>query len=164
MHGLTAEEAEILKLLENYGCLKELQVFQYFKSEKIEMYLGFLHSKGLIKRQDGLISLRGIHPDANILKAFEVLLLFKAELQNHWPATYPFAIYFMKKNKPYDVVVIPAGSESALSAIITRSYAERVIAVIESKEQIDLIEIEKPVLFLIPGDPPKLYEKTVSQE
>lgn len=164
MHGLTVEETEVLKLLEDYGCLKESHIFQYFKNEKTGKYLDFLHRKGLIKRQDGLVSLRGVHSDANTIKAFEVLIHFKDELQDHWPATYPFTIYFMKKNKPYDVVVIPPGSELVLSAVITRSYAERVIAVIESMEQIDRIEIEKPVLFFIPDNPPKLYEKTVPQE
>lgn len=160
MHGLTAEETEILKLLESYGFLKELQIHKYFKSEKTEKCLGFLYSKGLITRYDGFAALRGVQSDPSAIKAFEVLLYYRDEIDTHWPATYPFTIFFMKGGKHYDVAVIPPGNETILSAVINRSYAERVIAVIDSKEQINEIEIEKPVLFFIPGDHPRLYEKT----
>lgn len=164
MHGLTADEVEIIKVLENYGYLKEDQIIKYFKSEKTEKCLGFLYSKGLITRRDGFVALRGVSSDPSAIKAFDVLLYFRDEIETHWPATYPFTIYFMKAGKHYDVAVIPPGSETVICAVINRSCAERVIAVIDSEEQIDEIEIEKPVLFFIPGDPPKLYEKSAAQE
>ncbi|NJD02369.1 MAG: hypothetical protein FIA99_07205 [Ruminiclostridium sp.] len=160
MHGLTADEVEILKVLENYGYLKEDQIKKYFKNEKTEKHLGFLYSKGLITRRDGFAALRGVPADPSVIKAFEVLLYYRDEIETHWPATYPFTIYFMRGGKHYDVAVIPPGSETIMCTVINRSYAERVIAVIDSEEQIDEIEIEKPVLFFIPGDPPRLYEKT----
>ena len=164
MHGLTSEETEILKLLESYGCLKESQIQKYFKNEKTDMRLGFLHNKGLITRKDGDAALRGLSCNVDSQRAFEVLLHFRDELQDHRPVSYPFILYFMKNNKPYDVAVISRGSEAVLSAVINRSFAERVVAVIESKEQISELEIEKPVLFFIPDDPPKLYEKSEPQE
>ena len=164
MHGLTTEETDILKLLENYGCLKESQIHKYYNKDKTDLVLGFLYKKGLITRKDGAVALRGLSCNEDIQKAFEVLLHFRDELQDHWPVAYPFVLYFMKNNKPYDVAVVVPGNEAVLSAVINRSFAQRVIAVIENKEQISELEIEKPVLFFIPGNPPKLYEKSQPQE
>lgn len=164
MHGMLKEELEILKLLENYPCLKEEQIIKYYDNSKTGIYLNFLQSKGLIVKKDGLALLRGSPENADFLKAFEVLLYYKAEINNHWPVGYPFTIYFMRNNMHYDIAVAKAGDEESLSAVINRSASQKVIIVIEDVEQINLLPVEKPVLYFIPGEPPRLYSKLPDRE
>lgn len=159
MHGILPEEEKILKLIEDYNCLLEEQLLRYFEDTKTEMYIRFLCSKGLAKRQNGLVVLSGFRGDTAVVKAFEVILYYRNEIQNHWPSQPPYEIYFMKGDRHYDIAVIKPGEEIVKSAQINRSTAERVIAVIDNKDQIEAMEIEKPVLFFIPGTPPRLFEK-----
>ena len=164
MHGILPEEEKILKLLEDYNCLTEEQLLRYFEDSKTEMYIRFLCSKGLAKRQDSLIVLNGFRGGTSITRAFEVILYYHSEIQNHWPSQPPYEIYFMKGNRHYDIAVIKPGEEIAKSAQINRTTAERVIAVIDDKDQVNATEIEKPVLFFIPGTPPRLFEKAGNPE
>lgn len=160
MHGILPGELEILKLLEDYGSLKEEQVLRYFACEKTGTYLEFLKRKGLITINGNIAALRGVQTSTAIIKAFEVILYYKNDMQEHHPSGPLFTLFFKKGGRFYDVAVIEPGNEAFMSAAINPSSAERVIAVIDSKEQIPAIEIEKLVLFFIPGNPPRLYEKS----
>lgn len=60
---------------------------------------------------------------------------------------FPFQISFYMNDKVFDVAVIEEGEEAMMSAAINRTYAERVIAVVQNIESIKQIRIDKPIRF-----------------
>jgi hypothetical protein len=159
MHGMIPEELAILRLLEDYGSLCKEQISRYFNNDRTDMYLEFLRRKALISLDKNMAILRNTRPSDSAIKAFEVLIHFKDDIREHHPASSPYTLFYIRGNRLYDVAVINPGDESNMSTAINQTNSERVVAVIEKKEQIDEIRIDKPVLFFIPGNPPKLYEK-----
>jgi hypothetical protein len=98
-------------------------------------------------RQDGEVYYLGTKPDSKMIKALEVLVHFKKKVNWHMHGDFPFQISFYMNDKVFDVAVIEEGEEAMMSAAINRTYAERVIAVIDREENISRIKINKPVRY-----------------
>ena len=98
-------------------------------------------------RQDGEIYYLGSKPDYRMIKALEVLVHFRKRVSWHMRGDFPYQISFYMNDKVFDVAVIEEGEEAMMSAAINRTYAERVIAVVQNIESIKQIRIDKPIRF-----------------
>lgn len=87
----------------------------------------------------------GTKPDSRMIMALEVLVYFKKKVKWHVRGNYPYCISFYMNNKVFDVVVIMEGEEAMMSALINRTIAERVIAVVEKADSIRNLGINKPI-------------------
>lgn len=160
MYGIRPEEQQVLDLLLMYGPLPENQLKRYFDRINTGMLLHYLEQKRLIRHKNEYIIPEMTNTGINleVIKAFEVILLFKDRISFHCPADPPFAISYMKDQKSYDIAVITEISPKNKCHGVDVSQSKRVVFVTDNIEQASKITTTKEAGICILHPEIKLFE------
>lgn len=160
MYGIRPEEQQILDLLLMYGPLPKKQLIRYFDRNDTSMLLHCLERKRFIRHMDEYILPEMTHTEVNqeIIKALEVILLFKDRISFHCPADPPFAISYMKDQKNYDIAVITEISPENKCREVDASQSKRVVFVADTIEQAGKISTTKEAGICVLQPEIKLFE------
>lgn len=117
---LMQDEQYVIKWLSQYGALKHRQVVQLLNkpdavAEKIIRNLKRWNY--ITDLPDGYLSTDPTYePDKKVIEAMWVLLKYRYEVapMEHFPATYPSQIFFLKQQTGYEIVVLGPGEEHLL--------------------------------------------------
>ena len=154
---LLQEEKYLLKWLSQYGAMTRAQAIKMLRkpeektAEKIirnlvrEQRIAEL-CKGEILAMDELCKVNN-----KTVIALWVMLQFidKVNPFDHYPATHPSQLFFLKENVGYEVVVLFEGEES-LAMLLPRSSANKFIIVVENVGMIARVSLpNKPCVFAI---------------
>lgn len=117
---LMQDEQYVIKWLSQYGALKHRQVVQLLNkpdgvAEKIVHNLKRWNY--ITDIPDGYLSIDPTYePDQKIISAMWVLLKYRYEVapMEHFPATYPSQVFFLKQQMGYEIVVLNPEEEHLL--------------------------------------------------
>ena len=160
MYGIRPEEQQILDLLLMYGPLPENQLKRYFDRIDTGMLLHCLERKRLIRHKNEYIIPEMTNTEINleVIKAFEVILLFKDRISFHCPADPPFTISYMKDQKSYDITVITDISPENKCREVDTSQSKRVVFVTDTIKQTSKISTIKEAGICILQPEIRLFE------
>jgi hypothetical protein len=160
MHGMLKDEKCILELLHIYGPLKVSQLCRYLPGQDIDRVLYCLERRRQIIRQDGLAIPAGIHIPARpeIIRAFEVVLLFLEDIRFYCPAESPFAITYLKDGRVYDIAAVTADTVEETCRAVDASSADQVVFVADDLDTARRVRTQKPAGICVLEPKLKLYE------
>ena len=133
---LLQEEMLILQWLSQYGVLTRKQLIRMLQKETatVERIIKSMKKRMMISEISGgyYIGLDPYcKPDPRTILAVWVLLKFidQVEARDHYPASYPSQLFFLKENTGYEIVVIYDGEGSNLRLLQPEEDLKYIIVV-----------------------------------
>jgi len=120
------EEDEILYCIEQFGTLTRNQLLRFIKKERnvTDKILSNLVKRGYIfTKNDYFSSTPKMEYNERMIEAFWVMAQFNEEInpKEYYVANYPAQIFFIKDNKPYEIISFKPGDENLISIISHRA-------------------------------------------
>lgn len=157
---MNKKQNEVLQFLLSFKTATEEQLIKLTNCSMQDInYL--LTNKLILKdKSTNLIyhKLRGL--DVKFMVALDVICKYRLDLQNYSKAKFPVIITFMIENITYDVIVAKAIEQNRIFEILDDiSSSDRIILVIENKEEYDISKIKTNRECLICTYPLKIIGK-----
>lgn len=152
---LLPDEQHVLRWLSQYGALTYTQVtllLQHKPPDIVEKILRSLKRQCLIAEvSDGYyLGLDPQHkPDIRTILAVWVLLKFidRVEPMNHYPASYPSQLFFLKENVGYEIVVLYEDEQHTAKLLQPQEELKYIVVVPYSAMAQEIKCPEAPCLF-----------------
>lgn len=151
MYYVSKKQAELLAIINKFGCIKtkQLEKISGYKNFESELLRIIKFRKEPIKFQNGtFFSFTQKTVNKRIIKAIDVYSYLNTvgeEKKVEWCelSQFPFTLTLFRNEMIYDIAAINQGEENSFSAAINRSAAEKVIVIVESPLQIEKLKITK---------------------
>lgn len=149
MYYMNNKQDKVMKLIKKFGCLSVTQIENITGLKNIDSIMRPLlkqRDKIVKKEKDKYLLANLMKVDNKILKALEVYsYLSKTDIPIDWcePVEFPFTLSLFRNGKVFDIAVLEDGDEVIYCTSIDRSFSERVIVVLDNKDQVKKIKLHK---------------------
>ncbi|URZ15462.1 DUF5697 family protein [Clostridium felsineum] len=154
MYYVNLKQEKILNLINKFGCMTYDQIKKLNNLRNLDKQLKTLVRQKMLKIiEDNIYVPIGIREiNRKILRAIDIYIyLINADKEKNieWCTLndFPFVMSFFRNGKVFDVAVIEEGEELIYSTAINRKASERIIIIIENKDQIEKIKINEKVKY-----------------
>lgn len=162
MYYINNRQKSVLSLIEKFGCISEKQILHILKSNKqIERDLKELIGQKLMELENGIYKALGAKKvDVELIKCINIICYFNDEIVQCEVGEFPFKLWlYLEGDRCYDVGYIPKGKELLYSTSINRCKSSNaIISILDDKNYINEIKIDKPDVNFCTLNPIKFYK------